>query len=135
MNACPPETEENSPGTSRRVAVLGASANPHRYSHMAIVLLKEKGFPVVPIHPALEEIQGLPVVKRLADIQHEIHTLTLYVSAKHLPQIIGEIVRLAPRRVIFNPGTESVETIEALSRSGIECVEGCTLVMLKTGQF
>jgi predicted CoA-binding protein len=121
MNACPPETEENSAGMSRRVAALGASANPQRYSHMAIVLLKEKGFPVVPIHPALEEIQGLPVVKRLADIQHEIHALRFFVSVNHLPPMIDEILQLAPRRVIFNPGTESVETNEVLSRSGIEC--------------
>jgi len=135
MKTISPRAVEMSAGTSRRVAVLGASANPQRYSHMAIVLLKEKGFPVVPIHPALEEIQGLPVVKRLADIQHEIHTLTLYLSAKHLPPMIGEIVQLAPRRVIFNPGTESVETIEALRRAGSDCIEACTLVMLTTGQF
>jgi predicted CoA-binding protein len=115
--------------------VLGASSNPQRYSHMAIALLKEKGFPVVPVHPALPEILGLPVGKRLADISHEIHTLTLYVGARHLPPMTGEILRMSPRRVIFNPGTESVEVIEALRRAGIDCIEGCTLVMLKTGQF
>ncbi len=48
---------------------------------------------------------------------------------------LEEVVRLGPRRVIFNPGTENAVVIETLSRSGIECVEGCTLVMLKTGQF
>jgi predicted CoA-binding protein len=55
----------------------------------------------------LSEIHGLPVAKRLADIGHEIHTLTLYVGAKHLPPLIQDIVRLGPRRVIFNPGTEN----------------------------
>lgn len=124
-----------SPGTPRTVAVLGASQNPQRYSHMAIVLLTDMGFPVVPVHPALPEIHGLPVAKRLADIGHEIHTLTIYIGARHLPPLIDEIARLRPQRVIFNPGTEDAGVIEALSRSGIECVEGCTLVMLKTGQF
>lgn len=56
-------------------------------------------------------------------------------SAKNLPPMTGEIVRMRPRRVIFNPGTKSVETIEALRRAGIDCIEACTLVMLKTGQF
>jgi len=125
----------NTAGTFRAVAVLGASPNPERYSNMAVVLLKEMGFPVVPVHPALPGIEGLPAAKNLAEIQREIHTLTLYVGAKHLPPLVEEIVRLGPRRVIFNPGTENAVVIETLRRSGIECVEGCTLVMLKTGQF
>lgn len=125
----------NTAETFRTVAVLGANPNPERYSNMAIVLLKEMGFHVVPIHPALPEIEGLPAAKNLGDIQCEIHTLTLYVGARHLPPLIEAIVRLGPRRVIFNPGTENPGVIETLSRSGIECVKGCTLVMLKTGQF
>lgn len=125
----------HAPERCRAVAVLGANPNPERYSNMAIVLLKEKGFQVVPVHPALSEIEGLPAAKHLGDIRCEIHTLTLYVGAKHLPPLVEAIVRLGPRRVIFNPGTANAEVIETLSRSGIECVEGCTLVMLKTGQF
>ena len=135
MNTISSRPAEMSAGTSRRVAVLGASSNPERYSHMAVVLLKKMGFPVIPIHPTLEQIEGLAVVKRLEEIPEEVHTLTLYAGPKRVIPLLEAIVQLAPRRVIFNPGTESVETIGALSRSGIECVEACTLVMLKTGQF
>lgn len=125
----------NTAGTFRAVAVLGANPNPERYSNMAIVLLKALGFQVIPVHPALPEIEGLPVAKHLGEIQREIHTLTLYVGARHLPPLTDAIVRLGPRRVIFNPGTENAVVIETLRRSGIDCVEGCTLVLLKTGQF
>jgi len=135
MNGVKVSSEASIDGTRRTVAVLGANPNPERYSNMAIALLKERGFSVVPIHPALPEIHGLQVAKRLGDIGHEIHTLTLYVGARHLPPLLDDIKRLAPRRVIFNPGTENTEVIEALSEAGIDCVEGCTLVMLKTGQF
>jgi uncharacterized protein len=117
------------------VVVLGASPNPARYSHMAVSLLRNMGFPVIPIHPAVPEINGVPAVKSLADIGQEVHTLTLYVGGRHLTAHIGDIVRLRPQRVIFNPGTESPEAIDALGREGIACMEGCTLVMLKTGQF
>jgi predicted CoA-binding protein len=124
---------ENAPG--RSVAVLGASPNPERYSHMAVTLLKSVGFPVIPIHPTAAEINGVPAVKSLADIRQEVHTLSLYVGPKRLPSFLEDIVRLHPQRVIFNPGTESAEATDVLGRAGIECVEGCTLVMLKTAQF
>jgi hypothetical protein len=44
-------------------------------------------------------------------------------------------VALNPRRVIFNPGTESAPLQQALDEAGIEWLEACTLVMLRTGQF
>jgi len=116
------------------VAVLGASDNPERYSHKAVLLLKEHGHDVIPIHPALESIAGLPVVKSLRDAP-PVDTLTLYVGAAKLPAIVDDIVGLRPGRVIFNPGTESVEVQAALDAAKIPWLEACTLVMLQTGQF
>jgi len=37
--------------------------------------------------------------------------------------------------VIFNPGTESVLVQQRLDQAGIVWLEGCTLVMLRTGVF
>ena len=116
------------------VAVPGASDNPERYSNMAVVLLREHGHRVFPIHPALESIAGLPAVKSLRDVP-PVDTLTLYVSAAKLPAMMDDIVRLRPGRVIFNPGTESPELQAALDAAGIPWLEACTLVLLRTGQF
>jgi predicted CoA-binding protein len=123
-----------SPG-EHRVAVLGASPKPDRYSNMAIRLLLEKGYAVLPIHPKMEVIEGLPVVSGLAQVEQPLHTLTLYVGPARGEPMIQEILDLKPTRVIFNPGTESQAMADAFQGAGIECVEGCTLVMLRTGQF
>lgn len=120
---------------TRTVAVLGASANPDRYSNMAVRRLLDAGHRVIPIHPAPGTIEGLPVVKSLADIGEPVDTLTLYVGPQRLAPLAWEIVRLAPRRVIFNPGTECPEVAAALDRAGIAHTEACTLVLLQTGQF
>jgi len=119
---------------AQSVAVLGASDNPERYSHQAVLLLQEHGHRVLPVHPALETIAGLPVVKDLAALP-PVDTLTLYVGAARLPALTDEIIRLRPGRVIFNPGTESPELQAALTAAGIPWQEACTLVLLRTGQF
>ncbi len=117
------------------VAVLGASAKPERYSYQAVALLKDKGHTVFPVHPAIGEIQGLKAYARLSDIQEALHTLTVYVSAGNSSALQGEILASQPRRVIFNPGAENPILTEALRQQGIEVLEACTLVLLRTGQF
>jgi hypothetical protein len=45
------------------------------------------------------------------------------------------IIDLKPRRIIFNPGTENPILNSLATEKGIETIEACTLVMLKTGQY
>jgi len=37
--------------------------------------------------------------------------------------------------VIFNPGAENPDLAERLRKQGVETLEACTLVLLRTGQF
>ncbi|WP_177421103.1 CoA-binding protein [endosymbiont of Lamellibrachia barhami] len=121
--------------SEHHVAVLGASAKPHRYANQAIKLLNELGYEVTPVHPKLESVEGLQVFPSLGKISKTIDTLTLYVGPQRLVPTFDEIVKSAPGRVIFNPGTESRELMSRLDKAGIEWLEGCTLVMLRTRVF
>ncbi|MDF7809060.1 CoA-binding protein [Pontiellaceae bacterium B12219] len=117
------------------VAVLGASPKPERYSNKAIRLLLEHGHDVIPVHPAIDSVEGLPVSRSLLEVVKRVDTLTVYVSAKLSSPLKDEIVQLKPGRVIFNPGTENAELYRALSAAGISFEEACTLVLLNSGQF
>ena len=117
------------------VVVLGASPKPTRYSNMAVRQLKAKGYRVIPVHPAADSIGELPVVHSLRDIAEQVHTLTLYLGPLHSRGQLDDLIALAPRRVIFNPGTESPHLAERLQAAGIECLHACTLVMLRSGLF
>jgi uncharacterized protein len=117
------------------VPVLGASPDPERYSHMAVKMLVEKGHTVFPVHPKSADIAGIPSFKRLADIPSPIHTVTVYVGPERSNALAEEILAAKPERVIFNPGAENEELARRLRANGIETLEACTLVLLRTGQF
>jgi len=119
----------------QRVAVVGASPKAERYSNRAVCLLKQYGHEVVPIHPAVTLIEGLPVVPSVADLAGHVDTLTLYVSPEVSSKLAAAIVDLHPDRVIFNPGTENLALQAILEAEGIHSLEACTLVLLQTGQF
>lgn len=71
----------------------------------------------------------------LASIDVPVDTVTLYVNPAISAPLEADLIALRPRRVIFNPGTESDALMEALKKRGIEVEEACTLVMLATGQY
>jgi uncharacterized protein len=123
------------PDAKRTVVVLGASDKRERHSNKAIRLLKSEGFGVIPVHPILDSVEGLPVVRRLADVREPVDTLALYVNPSRSIAMAGEIVALRPGRVLFSPGSESTELQSRLSEAGIPFLEACALVMLSTGQF
>jgi predicted CoA-binding protein len=123
-----------SPG-KQRVAILGASDKPDRYSFKALQMLREHGHEALPVHPRLTEIDGLQVSPSLPEVEGPVDTLTLYVNPAISEPLTDEIVALQPGRVIFNPGTESQPLKEALEGAGISTQEACTLVLLSTNQF
>lgn len=116
-------------------AVLGASPNEERYSFRAVRMLKEYGFIPIPVHPAGHTVDGIVCVKSLSDIEKEVDTLTVYVNAKISDNEYDNIIKLNPRRVIFNPGADNWVLANKLKEKGIEVIHACTLVMLRTGQF
>jgi len=118
-----------------KVAVLGASPKPDRFSFKAVRLLKEHGFKPIPVHPAGHTVDGIAGVKSLDDITEPVDTLTIYVNADISSAQTEQILKLNPRRVIFNPGAENEELAQKLEDAGVEVVRACTLVMLKAGLY
>ena len=117
------------------VAVIGASNKPDRYSYQAVMLLKEKGHAVFPVHQRIKEIEGMAVYSSITDIAESMDTISMYVSADISSAMQENIIKAKPKRIIFNPGAENPPLEASLKAQGIEVINACTLVMLRTNQF
>ena len=118
-----------------KTLIIGASNKKQRYSYKAFCRLREKGYEVVLSHPKIKSIDGVEVFGNLKDINQKIDTVTLYVNKGISSKMSDDILSLKPRRIIFNPGTENEELKRKAEEAEIECVYGCTLVMLASGQY
>ncbi len=117
------------------VVIIGASAKEDRYSYKAQEMLVAHNHTPIPVNPYGGEVQGVTCFTSVNDISEPIDTVTLYVAPKRLSGILNDIIALKPKRIIFNPGTESKELMDKVTNANIEVVEACTLVMLSTNQF
>ena len=119
----------------KKTLVLGASTNPARYANMAVHRLLSHQHEVELLGRRAGEVAGRRVKTDMKEISKDIHTVTVYLSEENQKSYEDEIIRLKPRRVIFNPGAENPGFAKKLEAAGIAPVEACTLVMLTTGQY
>lgn len=120
--------------STKKTLVVGASANPERYSHLAINSLRRHGHEVV----AIGRNEGIVNDVRIQTGKpgfEDIDTVTLYLNPAHQAEFYDYVFDLKPKRIIFNPGAENPDFFQKANEAGIEALEACTLVLLSTGQF
>ncbi len=122
------------PSESKKTLVLGASANPSRYSYLAVNKLREHKHPVVAIGRTTAIVADIPVQSETDPIP-DLDTVTLYLNPVNQKNYYNYILEQHPKRVIFNPGAENPEFEKILEEKGIQTIEACTLVLLSTGQY
>lgn len=121
-------------GMTKRTLVIGASPKPERYAYKAAVMLKEYGHEVYAFGPRSAMIEQTKIETEWPAGQ-DFDTVTLYINPQIQADYETKILALQPKRVVFNPGTENQAFEARLQAAGIEPVEACTLVMLRTQQY
>jgi uncharacterized protein len=120
----------------KKTVIIGATPNPSRYAYIASEMLTEYNHEIVPVGIKTGEVFGKPIldIRKNPEVK-DVDTVTLYIGSQHQEEWYKYILGLKPKRIIFNPGTENPEFEKQAENSGIEVVEGCTLVMLRSNQY
>jgi uncharacterized protein len=120
----------------KKTVIIGATTDRSRYAYLAASMLSNYHHEIVPIGIKKGELFGTEILNiydkpKVGDVD----TITMYIGPQRQPEWYDYLLSLNPKRIIFNPGTEN-DTFESMAEEkGIEVVEGCTLVMLRTNQY
>lgn len=123
------------------ILIIGISESSDRYSNMAYKKLQHHGYKnLFGLTPKKLNIEGIEIVHNIDELiksNIEIHTASMYIAPDKQTAIIENLIKLSPKRIIFNPGTENISFESKIKQtlSSIEIIHGCTLVMLSTNQF
>jgi predicted CoA-binding protein len=120
--------------SKKNTLVLGASANPQRYSYLAMHRLNAHGHPVLAIGKREGRVNNIDINTGTPPFTN-VDTVTLYLNPNNQKPYYDYILSLAPKRIIFNPGTENDELAAMAEKQGIKVMEACTLVMLSSDQY
>lgn len=114
--------------------VLGASTKEDRYSNKAIKLLRKHLHDVIAVGRDIGKVADIDIQSNFPE-NVKVDTLTMYINPEIQKLYYKDILRIKPKRIIFNPGSENIELKSLAKKNGIATEDACTLVLLNTGQF
>lgn len=81
-------------GEPRRIAVIGASANPERASNEVMAFLISQGHDVIAVNPGLAgtTIHGAPVVATLADVEPPAYMVDIFRNSADAGHAVDDAI-------------------------------------------
>lgn len=115
--------------SARTIAVVGHSDKPHRTSYRIAQYLREAGYTVYPVNPAVNEIDGRPSYPDLASVPEPIDIVDVFRRSEHLPAIVAEAIQAGAKAVWAQLGVEDAQAAAAAEAAGLPIVmDRCIMV-------
>ncbi|MEY4691903.1 MAG: hypothetical protein RIT19_2228 [Verrucomicrobiota bacterium] len=118
------------PTTMKTAAILGASADPTKFGHKAVLAYARQGYAVWPVNPKETQVAGHPAFRELASLPGRPDVISVYLPP---PVLLGLLPAIAARgcgELWLNPGTDSPEVVAEAERLGLPVIRACSIVGL-----
>ena len=119
---------------TRRVAVLGIKTEDHAGQPAFYVprYLRDAGLDVIPVpvyFPAVKEILGRPVYRKLIEVPGEIDLVDVFRRSRDIDAHVDDLIAKRPRAVWFQSGIRNEAAAQRLSEAGIDVVQDRCLMV------
>ena len=113
-------------GEARTIAVVGLSPDPRRPSNRVATYLREHGYEIVPVNPAVDEVLGVRSYATLLDIPASTHidVVDVFRRAEHTPDVARDAAAIGARVLWLQEGIISEEAMAIAQDAGMEIIMG-----------
>ena len=114
----------------KTAAILGASADPAKFGHKAVLAYARQGYAVWPVNPKESRIAGHPAYRDIAALPGRPEVISAYLPPQILLGLLPTIAQRGCDELWLNPGTDSLEVVAEAQRLGLPVIRACSIVGL-----
>lgn len=104
------------------IAVVGHSDKPNRTSYRIAQFLREAGYQVYPVNPAVSEIDGQPSYPSLMDVPEAVDIVNVFRRSEYLPAIVDEAIAVDAKTVWTQLGVYDELSAQKALEAGLNVV-------------
>ncbi len=121
----------------RRIAVVGVSRDERDFSRMVYGELRRRGYDLVPVNPAMKELEGSPCFARLQEVTPPVEGALLFTPPSRTTEALRDCVETGVDRVWMHrgtgPGAAGPDAVAFCEANGIAAVAGLCPFMALPG--
>jgi hypothetical protein len=115
--------------TAHVIAVVGHSDKPYRTSYRIGSYLRNVGYKVYPVNPAISEVDGAPVYSSLAEVPEPIDIVNVFRRAEYLHEIVEEAIAVKAKAIWAQLGVVDAAAARLAKEAGLQMVmDRCIMV-------
>ena len=116
------ETIHNLIKEAGTIAIVGLSPKPERPSYRVAEYLKQNGYRIIPVRPAVKEILGEAVYADLKSIPVKVDIVDVFRKADAAMDIINESIKIGARAVWLQESIVSPEAFVFGEKAGLTMI-------------
>jgi predicted CoA-binding protein len=106
----------------RTWAVVGCSPDPSRDSHRIARMLQSRGYEVIPVNPACDELLGVRCYPALADVAEQVEVVDIFRRASEAGRHVDEAIEIGASAVWMQLGVIDEAAAERARAAGLDVV-------------
>jgi len=113
----------------KKLAFVGVSGDPKKFSRMAFKELRKKGFELYPVNPGIEEIDKVKCYSTIADVPREIKSAIFMTPKSITPQEVEVAAKNGIESVWIQQGAHSDDVIQVAEKHNLNLVFNKCILM------
>jgi predicted CoA-binding protein len=118
------------------IAVVGASAQRHKFGNQCVRAYAAKGYDVYPVNPREVLIEGHRTFATLANVPlPRLDRVSIYLPPDVCLRVLPELAKKPAGEFWFNPGADREDVIAEARALGMNVVTGCSIVNIGASPY
>jgi uncharacterized protein len=107
---------------TKRIAVVGASADPSKPAHQIPRYLQQQGYRILPVNPHGGQLLNEPVARSLFEVEGPVDVVEVFRPATEAPEIARAAVKIGAKVLWLQLGIASEEARQVAEAAGLTVV-------------